>query len=93
MKVDVAVPVCAKLRSEMEPVKVEVPAPVTESEGVERAPFVAMDVVPVEPNAAVFPRNVEAKRDVVVAEVPVALVKVSPPLKAICVVVALPTNK
>jgi hypothetical protein len=87
VKVEVADPVCARLASEMLPVKVEVPAPVTVSAGVESAPVDEMEVVPVEPKAAVLASVLAEKKEV---EVP--LVVVSPPLKAMRVVVALLVN-
>ena len=72
----VAVPVCAKLSTERPPEKVEVPAPVTKRDGVERTPVAAMEVVPVEPNAAVLARTRPEN-----SLVDVALVAINPPLK------------
>ena len=92
LPVDVAVPVCAKLRREMEPVNVDVPAPVTASDGVVSVPFAAIEVVPVEPNAAVLARELPENEVVDVAYVVVEFVVVNPPLKARAVVVALPGN-
>ena len=74
--VDVAVPVWAKFKSDTLPVNVEVPAPVTNRDGVERTPVAEMEVVPVEPNAAVFPVTRPENSFVLVA-----LVAVNPPLK------------
>ena len=56
-------------------------------DGNKRLPFVAMVVEPVEPKAALPPVRYVAKRFV-----PVALVKVSPPLKFKSVLVALFEN-
>ena len=66
---------------------------VTVREGVERAPVLLMEVVPVCPKDAMFERWFVVKKLVVVAEVAVAFVAVSPPLKLRSVVVALLGNK
>ena len=87
--VEVAAPPTLRLETERLPVKVDVPAPVTERDGVVRSPLLATEVVPMEPNAAVLAREELANDVVVVAFVAVAFVVVSPTLKAIWVVVAL----
>ena len=62
------------------------------SEGVDRAPVLLIEVVPVEPNAAVLARELPENEVVDVAYVVVEFVVVNPPLKARAVVVALPGN-
>ena len=89
----VAVPPTFRFATETLPVKVDVPAPVTESDGVESVPLFAIEVVPVCPNAAVFASEEPANDVVLVAFVAVAFVVVSPPLNASAVVVAFPGNK
>ena len=67
--------------------------PLTVRPGVESAPVLLIVVVPVCPKDALFERWFVVKKLVVVAEVAVALVVVSPPLKLRSVVVALLGNK